>query len=126
MRQETLHYDPQARALHARRSKEEADDYRYFPEPDLVPLEPSSDTVRAAALGRCPSCPPPDRPLPEPTTACPPQDAADLNAAPAIADYFEAVAAASGDAKAAADWVRNQPARGRGDPRRRASQGSSG
>ncbi len=37
------------------------------------------------------------------------QDASDLNASPAVADYFEAVAAASGDAKAAADWVRNQP-----------------
>jgi aspartyl-tRNA(Asn)/glutamyl-tRNA(Gln) amidotransferase subunit B len=37
--QETLHYDPAGRELHARRSKEEADDYRYFPEPDLVPLD---------------------------------------------------------------------------------------
>jgi aspartyl-tRNA(Asn)/glutamyl-tRNA(Gln) amidotransferase subunit B len=108
VRQETLHYDPQARALHARRSKEEADDYRYFPEPDLVPLEPSTETVArlraampelpAARIGRFRA----DHGLSE-------QDAADLNAAPEIADYFEAVAAGSGDAKAASDWVRNQP-----------------
>ena len=45
--QETLHYDPAGRELHARRSKEEADDYRYFPEPDLVPLEPSAGGRRA-------------------------------------------------------------------------------
>ena len=43
--QETLHYDPAQRRLHARRSKEEADDYRYFPEPDLVPVEPPAELV---------------------------------------------------------------------------------
>jgi aspartyl-tRNA(Asn)/glutamyl-tRNA(Gln) amidotransferase subunit B len=108
VRQETLHYDPQARELHARRSKEEADDYRYFPEPDLVPLEPSADTVRrlrdampelpAARIARF-----------RETYGLSEQDATDLNAAPEIADYFEAVAKASGDGKAASDWVRNQP-----------------
>ena len=108
VRQETLHYDPSARALHARRSKEEADDYRYFPEPDLVPLEPSRESIAllrtampelpAARIARFRS----EYGLSE-------QDAGDLNAAPAIADYFEAVAAAGDDPKAAADWVRNQP-----------------
>ena len=49
--QETLHYDPARRELHARRSKEEADDYRYFPEPDLVPLEPSADDVERLRAG---------------------------------------------------------------------------
>jgi aspartyl-tRNA(Asn)/glutamyl-tRNA(Gln) amidotransferase subunit B len=38
--QETLHFDPQAGRLSPLRSKEEAEDYRYFPEPDLVPVEP--------------------------------------------------------------------------------------
>jgi aspartyl-tRNA(Asn)/glutamyl-tRNA(Gln) amidotransferase subunit B len=108
VRQETLHYDPQARELHARRSKEEADDYRYFPEPDLVPLEPSADTVTRLREGM-PELPAARIARFRAEYGLSVQDAADLNATPAIAGYFEAVAAASGDAKAAADWVRNQP-----------------
>jgi aspartyl-tRNA(Asn)/glutamyl-tRNA(Gln) amidotransferase subunit B len=49
--QETLHYDPQSGSLTSLRSKEESHDYRYFPEPDLVPLAPSAqllEEVRAA------------------------------------------------------------------------------
>jgi len=43
--QETYDFDAASGALTARRSKEEADDYRYFPEPDLVPVEPSPGLV---------------------------------------------------------------------------------
>ena len=43
--QETLHYDPTAGTVAPLRSKEYADDYRYFPEPDLVPLEPPQELV---------------------------------------------------------------------------------
>ena len=43
--QETLHFDPASGELHALRSKEEAHDYRYFPEPDLVPLAPSAEQI---------------------------------------------------------------------------------
>jgi len=43
--QETYDFDASSGALTARRSKEEADDYRYFPEPDLVPVEPPADLV---------------------------------------------------------------------------------
>jgi aspartyl-tRNA(Asn)/glutamyl-tRNA(Gln) amidotransferase subunit B len=46
--QETLHYDPTTGALTPLRSKEEAHDYRYFPEPDLVPLAPTEDMVERA------------------------------------------------------------------------------
>jgi aspartyl-tRNA(Asn)/glutamyl-tRNA(Gln) amidotransferase subunit B len=109
VRQETLHYDPAARALHARRSKEEADDYRYFPEPDLVPLEPSPESV-ARLQAAMPELPAARIARFGSEYGLSGQDAADLNAAPAIADYFEAVAAAGDDPKAAADWVRNQPA----------------
>src|SRR5579875_2470121 len=47
--QETLHYDPASDTLTALRSKEEAHDYRYFPEPDLVPLLVSEEMIAAAA-----------------------------------------------------------------------------
>jgi aspartyl-tRNA(Asn)/glutamyl-tRNA(Gln) amidotransferase subunit B len=43
--QETLHFDPGNESAAPLRSKEEAQDYRYFPEPDLVPLEPSRELV---------------------------------------------------------------------------------
>jgi len=43
--QETLHFDPQSGSISPLRSKEEADDYRYFPEPDLVPVEPPAELV---------------------------------------------------------------------------------
>jgi aspartyl-tRNA(Asn)/glutamyl-tRNA(Gln) amidotransferase subunit B len=46
--QETLHFDPASGSLAPLRSKEEAHDYRYFPEPDLVPVEPSAEMIAAA------------------------------------------------------------------------------
>ena len=45
VRQETYDFDAAHGRLSARRAKEEADDYRYFPEPDLVPVEPSAELV---------------------------------------------------------------------------------
>jgi len=45
LQQETFDFDASSGTLTARRSKEEADDYRYFPEPDLVPIEPAGDMV---------------------------------------------------------------------------------
>jgi aspartyl-tRNA(Asn)/glutamyl-tRNA(Gln) amidotransferase subunit B len=45
VRQETYDFDAATGALTARRAKEEADDYRYFPEPDLVPVEPPTELV---------------------------------------------------------------------------------
>jgi aspartyl-tRNA(Asn)/glutamyl-tRNA(Gln) amidotransferase subunit B len=46
--QETLHFDPASGSLTTLRSKEEAHDYRYFPEPDLVPLAPTEEMLREA------------------------------------------------------------------------------
>jgi aspartyl-tRNA(Asn)/glutamyl-tRNA(Gln) amidotransferase subunit B len=48
--QETLHFDPQTGSLSPLRSKEEAEDYRYFPEPDLVPVEPPRELLERLAL----------------------------------------------------------------------------
>jgi aspartyl-tRNA(Asn)/glutamyl-tRNA(Gln) amidotransferase subunit B len=57
VRQETRHWDEADGRTHTLRSKEEADDYRYFPEPDLVPLEPDGAWVGriAAALPPLPA-----------------------------------------------------------------------
>jgi aspartyl-tRNA(Asn)/glutamyl-tRNA(Gln) amidotransferase subunit B len=46
--QETLHFDPRTESISTLRSKEEAHDYRYFPEPDLVPIAISADMVERA------------------------------------------------------------------------------
>src|SRR5439155_12008152 len=46
--QETLHFDPTSGELTALRSKEEVHDYRYFPEPDLVPLAPTGEMLERA------------------------------------------------------------------------------
>ena len=55
--QETLHFDPAAGSIAPLRSKEEAHDYRYFPEPDLVPVEPSAEMITSAMdeIGELPS-----------------------------------------------------------------------
>jgi aspartyl-tRNA(Asn)/glutamyl-tRNA(Gln) amidotransferase subunit B len=55
--QETLHFDPAAGSTAPLRSKEEAHDYRYFPEPDLVPVEPPRDLVdrMQAEIGELPA-----------------------------------------------------------------------
>ncbi len=47
VRQQTYDFDAGTGTLTARRTKEEADDYRYFPEPDLVPVEPQAELVEA-------------------------------------------------------------------------------
>jgi aspartyl-tRNA(Asn)/glutamyl-tRNA(Gln) amidotransferase subunit B len=46
--QETLHFDPRSGSITSLRSKEESHDYRYFPEPDLVPLAPNDEMIERA------------------------------------------------------------------------------
>jgi aspartyl-tRNA(Asn)/glutamyl-tRNA(Gln) amidotransferase subunit B len=53
--QSTYDYDPDTDRLTVHRSKEEADDYRYFPEPDLVPIEPPAELVAAIELPELPA-----------------------------------------------------------------------
>ncbi len=103
--QETLHYDPGSKALRSLRSKEEAHDYRYFPEPDLVPLAPAAELVERLRE-ELPELPAARTARFAESYGLPPQYATDLNAEPRLADYFEAVAAHA-DAKSAADWVLN-------------------
>jgi aspartyl-tRNA(Asn)/glutamyl-tRNA(Gln) amidotransferase subunit B len=49
--QETLHFDPSRESAPPLRSKEEAEDYRYFPDPDLVPVEPPAELVERLRAG---------------------------------------------------------------------------
>ena len=57
VQQETLHFDPTQEDSPPLRSKEEAEDYRYFPEPDLVPVQPPAELVEAlrAEIGELPA-----------------------------------------------------------------------
>jgi aspartyl-tRNA(Asn)/glutamyl-tRNA(Gln) amidotransferase subunit B len=104
--QETLHFDPQSSTLTSLRSKEEAHDYRYFPEPDLVPLAPTERMLREAreALPELPAARI-ERYREEMELAA--DLAAGLAADPATAAYFEetAKAAAGVEPKVVANWV---------------------
>ena len=113
---------PADRSLHARRSKEEADDYRYFPEPDLVPLRSSSAAlIDAVREHRCPSFRRRAGPVSAAIRAVRPGCGRPQRHARDRGDYFEAVVAAGADPKAASDCVRNQPG-GRRRPGARADR----
>jgi aspartyl-tRNA(Asn)/glutamyl-tRNA(Gln) amidotransferase subunit B len=103
--QETLHFDPASGSLTSLRSKEESHDYRYFPEPDLVPLAPTEEMLHAAreALPELPAA----RILRYEGIGLANDVAARLAADPETAAYFEqADAAASGvEPKVIANWV---------------------
>jgi aspartyl-tRNA(Asn)/glutamyl-tRNA(Gln) amidotransferase subunit B len=104
VRQETRLWDSSTNSTHSMRSKEEAHDYRYFPEPDLPPLvvdQARVERIRAA--------------MPETAGArrrrfvgdygLPEYDAGVLTQSPELADYFEAVARAVTSPKLASNWV---------------------
>ena len=86
------------------RSKEEAHDYRYFPEPDLPPLVVSGAWI-AKELASLPELPAQKRRRFVAEYGLPRYDAGVLTASRPVADYFEAVARASGSPKAASNWV---------------------
>ena len=101
---QTLHYDPQHDELTVLRSKEEADDYRYFPEPDLVPMEPTAELIERLR-SELPELPAARAARFVSEFGLSQYDAEVLNQTPATAAYFEEVAGHAGDAKAAANWV---------------------
>jgi aspartyl-tRNA(Asn)/glutamyl-tRNA(Gln) amidotransferase subunit B len=86
------------------RSKEEAHDYRYFPEPDLPPLLVDAAWVEQVRAG-LPELPAARRERFAAEYGIPAYDAGVLTQERALADYFEAAAAASGDPKSASNWV---------------------
>jgi aspartyl-tRNA(Asn)/glutamyl-tRNA(Gln) amidotransferase subunit B len=105
--QETLHFDPASDMLTTLRSKEEAHDYRYFPEPDLVPL-----VVDAAMLeplrALLPELPAARATRFEQQLRLAPDRARELAYRTELGDYFERVLVADGpmdDASAVANWI---------------------
>jgi aspartyl-tRNA(Asn)/glutamyl-tRNA(Gln) amidotransferase subunit B len=105
--QETLHFDPVSGGLSSLRSKEEAHDYRYFPEPDLVPLAPTEEMLTRAREAL------PELPLErsarlESDHGVPAEQAKQFAYNSELGDFFEAaVAANSADVRTLANWVAN-------------------
>jgi aspartyl-tRNA(Asn)/glutamyl-tRNA(Gln) amidotransferase subunit B len=102
--QETRRYDAERDTSSPMRSKEFANDYRYFPEPDLLPVE-IDDTYIAAVRATLPELPDARKARFVSAYSLSDYDAGVLTASREMAEYFEAVAKASGDAKLAANWV---------------------
>jgi aspartyl-tRNA(Asn)/glutamyl-tRNA(Gln) amidotransferase subunit B len=105
--QETLHFDPGSGRLTPLRSKEEAHDYRYFPEPDLVPLAPTEEMIQAArdALPELPA----ERAERYQRDWGLPEETARLFAfRTELGDYFETAATAAGDSAVVASWIKDE------------------
>ncbi len=102
--QETRLYDADKDETRSMRSKEEANDYRYFPDPDLLPLVIDAPLL-AAATRDLPELPDPMRARFRSAYGLADYDANLLTASRALAQYFEEVATACGDAKLAANWI---------------------
>ena len=102
--QETRLYDANKDETRSMRSKEEANDYRYFPDPDLLPVE-IDDTFIQQVTADMPELPDVRRTRFESEYGLPAYDANVLTSSRVNADFFETVAKACGDAKLAANWV---------------------
>jgi len=102
--QETLLWDEKAQTAHPMRSKEESSDYRYFPEPDLLPLRVAPEWIEAVRLS-LPELPAARAQRLEQQFGITAYDAAVLTDARALADYFEATARHFPDGKKAANWI---------------------
>ncbi|MFM6985688.1 MAG: Asp-tRNA(Asn)/Glu-tRNA(Gln) amidotransferase subunit GatB, partial [Hydrogenophaga sp.] len=110
IQQATVLFDPDTGETRAMRTKEDAADYRYFPDPDLPPLVIARswvDEVRA-------SMPELPRQMAERLVTeygLPEYDATTLTQSPAMAAYFETAAKASGQAKMASNWIMGEVSR---------------
>ncbi|MDQ3685865.1 MAG: Asp-tRNA(Asn)/Glu-tRNA(Gln) amidotransferase subunit GatB [Acidobacteriota bacterium] len=105
--QETLLWDEREGRTRVMRSKEEAHDYRYFPEPDLQPLVMTKDFIEVvrAAMPELPDVRR-KRFMEEYDLAY--TDAAQLTSEKALADYYEPAAKASGNPRGASNWLRSE------------------
>jgi len=108
--QETRLWDEKLAETRPMRSKEEAQEYRYFPEPDLPPLVVTGEFIEhvTAAMPELPG--PRARRFAEQYELSY-ADAAQLTAERSLADYYESAVAASGNARGAANWIRSELSR---------------
>jgi len=105
--QETRLWDDKAMETRVMRSKEEAHDYRYFPEPDLPPLIVSGEFIERVR-GEMPELPETRRKRFMEQYDLSFVDASQLVSDRSLADYYETAAAASGNPRAAANWIRSE------------------
>ncbi len=102
--QETRLWDADAGHTRSMRSKEEANDYRYFPDPDLLPLE-VSETLVDEARSSLPELPDAKRERFMEAYGLKDYDASVLTTSRELADYYERVVATGADPKLAANWT---------------------
>ncbi len=110
IQQATVLFDPDTGETRAMRTKEDAADYRYFPDPDLPPLVIARDWVEQVKAGM-PELP---RQMAERLVAdygLPEYDATTLTQSPAMAAYFEAAAKACGQPKLVSNWIMGEVSR---------------
>ncbi len=102
--QETRLYDADRDETRSMRSKEEANDYRYFPDPDLLPVEVTEEHIEKIRA-TLPELPDAKKARFMQSFSLKAEDAAKLVTTREVAEYFESVADQSGDARLAANWV---------------------
>ncbi|WP_287880235.1 Asp-tRNA(Asn)/Glu-tRNA(Gln) amidotransferase subunit GatB [Aquitalea sp.] len=105
--QATVLFDPDSGETRMMRSKEDAHDYRYFPDPDLLPVRISDEQI-ARIRSEMPELPSAMKARFVEAFSVSAYDAALLTGSRATAEYFEAVAQASGQGKLAANWVNGE------------------
>ncbi|MAL97971.1 MAG: Asp-tRNA(Asn)/Glu-tRNA(Gln) amidotransferase GatCAB subunit B [Alteromonadaceae bacterium] len=108
--QETRLYDPEKNETRSMRSKEFANDYRYFPDPDLLPVVVTEELIEQLRR-ELPELPDQKRERFRREHELSDYDAGVLSQSRPLADYFEAVAGVSGDPKLAANWVMGELSR---------------
>jgi aspartyl-tRNA(Asn)/glutamyl-tRNA(Gln) amidotransferase subunit B len=107
LQQETRLWDERAAETRVMRSKEEAHDYRYFPEPDLPPLIVTNELIENVRAGM-PELPETRRRRFMETYGLSFSDASQLTSDRSLADYYEKAAEVSQDSRATANWIRSE------------------
>ena len=102
--QETRLYDANKNETRSMRSKEEANDYRYFPDPDLLPVL-ITEEIKKIVRELIPELPDAKRMRYQNELGLSEYDSDNLTANPDIANYFETTMVANGDAKMCANWI---------------------